>query len=88
MQTQASHDMNHPTFHHRPLLLLLLLSLTLLSACASTPIRGTQKADPERMYQYVASRNPDFSLQFIESDHRYYQLYGKGRNGLYRNIYL
>ena len=76
MQTQASHDMNHPTFHHRPLLLLLLLSLTLLSACASTPIRGTQKADPERMYQYVASRNPDFSREVAQAFYEIGELYG------------
>ncbi len=76
MQTQASHDMNHPTFHHRPLLLLLLLSLTLLSACASTPIRGSQKADPERMYQYVASRNPDFSREVAQAFYEIGELYG------------
>lgn len=67
--------MNKRTFR---ILLPFLLFVSIMSgtASAATPIRGTQKADPERMYQYVASRNPDFSREVAQAFYEIGELYG------------
>ncbi len=62
--------------HYLRLTFSLLLALTAMSALASTPIRGTQKADPERMYQYVAARNPSFSREVAQAFYEIGELYG------------
>lgn len=67
--------MNPRTFHIL-LMLLLLPMLTGIQAFASTPIRGSQEADPERMYQYVAARNPDFSREVAQAFYEIGELYG------------
>lgn len=66
--------MNHRTFHIY--LLALLLSLLSVTARAATPIRGTQQADPERMYQYVAVHNPNFSREVAQAFYDIGELYG------------
>lgn len=62
--------------HYLRLTFSLLLALTAMSAVAATPIRGTQKADPERMYQYVAARNPAFSREVAQAFFEIGELYG------------
>lgn len=59
------------TFHT-----LTLLLLSTITAFASTPIRGTQEADPERMYQYVAAHNPDFTREVAQAFYDIGELYG------------
>lgn len=63
------------TFHIL-LPLLMLASIISDTVSAATPIRGTQQADPERMYQYVASRNPDFSREVAQAFYEIGELYG------------
>lgn len=63
------------TFHIL-LPLLMLASIMSDTVSAATPIRGTQQADPERMYQYVASRNPDFSREVAQAFYEIGELYG------------
>ena len=54
---------------------LFLTGISMLAA-ASTPIRGAQEADVERMYQYVAARNPAFSREIAEAFYEIGELYG------------
>ena len=63
------------TFH----ILFILLSLIMLypsDGRAATPIRGAQQADAERMYQYVAARNPNFSREVADAFYEIGELYG------------
>ena len=60
----------------RRFLTSLLLILAAVCAHARTPIRGDQKADPERMYQYVATRNPAFSREIAQAFYEIGELYG------------
>ena len=60
----------------RRFLTSLLLILAAVCAHARTPIRGDQKADPERMYQYVAARNPAFSREIAQAFYEIGELYG------------
>ena len=54
----------------------LILTFTGMWAVASTPIRGTQEADVERMYQFVAARNPAFTREIAEAFHEVGKIYG------------
>lgn len=65
----------HDMFRHIIHILTLLLSST-VTAVAVTPIRGMQEADPERMYQYVASHNPNFSREVAQAFYEIGELYG------------
>lgn len=47
-----------------------------LSGWCKTPIFGNQKVDIETMYQFVASRNPDFDFQVAEAFSRIGEQYG------------
>lgn len=61
------------------ILSLFILTLSLLwprLAVAETPIMGEQEADTERMYQFVASRNPDFSREIASAFHEVGDIYG------------
>ena len=48
-------------------LLILALLLVPIHLCARTPIQGKQKVTVERMYQFVSSRNPDFSREIAQA---------------------
>lgn len=54
----------------------LILTCIGMWAAASTPIRGAQEADVERMYQYVAARNPLFPRETAEAFYEIGELYG------------
>lgn len=61
------------------ILTLLVLALSQLwpqKVVASTPIMGEQEADAERMYQFVASRNPDFQREIASAFHEIGEIYG------------
>ncbi len=49
------------------LILLLILTFMFPSLGAKTPILGTHSIDAEQMYQFVASRNPDFPREVAEA---------------------
>lgn len=48
---------------------LLLFCLAVARISANVPILGEPEADVERMYQYVASRNPSFSREVARAFH-------------------
>ncbi|MDE6378389.1 MAG: glucosaminidase domain-containing protein [Duncaniella sp.] len=59
------------------ILIILLAFLWLpLSLRANTPIRGTQEADAETMFRFVAERNPAFDRSIAEAFHEVGETYG------------
>lgn len=55
---------------------LLLVITTGGTAVAATPIHGSQEADPERMYQFVAVHNPDFPREIAQAFYDIGETYG------------
>lgn len=62
------------TFRH--LLLLMVFAVVASCATARTPIRGKQKVEVEKMYQFVASRNPEFQREVAEAFYEIGERYG------------
>lgn len=53
-----------------------MIVLQAVTAWGRTPIRGSQEADVERMYQYVAARNPSFDREIAEAFYEIGEAYG------------
>lgn len=64
------------TRHLHLIILTLILTCASVWAAASTPIRGPQEADVERMYQYVAAHNPLFPRETAQAFYEIGELYG------------
>ncbi|MDE5726415.1 MAG: glucosaminidase domain-containing protein [Duncaniella sp.] len=60
----------------RLILSFFLFSITVSCASARTPIIGEQKVEIERMYQFVASHNPDFPREVAEAFYEIGERYG------------
>lgn len=60
----------------RLILSFFLFSITVSCASARTPTIGEQKVEIERMYQFVASHNPDFPREVAEAFYEIGERYG------------
>lgn len=60
----------------RLFLALLVCAAAVSCASARTPILGEQKVEVEKMYQFVASHNPDFPREVAQAFYEIGELYG------------
>lgn len=61
---------------HRHILMLAAMAMAAVTAGASTPILGDHEVDIERMYWFVAERNPDFDIEVAEAFYEVGRIYG------------